>query len=57
MIIKHSNINSYVKIPIKLISVFPRIRMSNQAIQFGEIKERTDYTKELVIYNEGERDV
>lgn len=31
--------------------------MSNQAIQFGEIKERTDYTKELVIYNEGERDV
>ena len=57
MIVKHSNTNAYVKIPIKFISVFPRIKISHQVLQFGEIKERTDYTKELMIHNEGERDV
>ena len=54
---KHSNTNAFVKIPIKFISVFPRVRISHQVLQFGEIKERTDYTRELMIHNEGKRDV
>jgi hypothetical protein len=55
--VKHSSTNAFVKIPIKFISVFPRVRISHQVLQFGEIKERTDYTRELTIHNEGERDV
>jgi hypothetical protein len=57
LIIKISSSKSYVKVPIKFISVFPRIKISESVIEFGDIKERVDNVREITIQNEGERDI
>ena len=40
-----------MKVPIKFISVFPRVKVSDSVVQFGDIKERTDNVKEISIQN------
>ncbi len=52
-----SHSKNYVKVPIKFISVFPRLKVSSTVVEFGEVKERVDNVREITIQNEGERDV
>ena len=47
----------YFKIPIKFISVFPRIKVNNTSIDFGEVRERMDAVRSITVFNEGERDI
>ena len=37
--------------------MFPRLKVSATSLEFGEVKERTSYVKEVTFFNDGERDI
>lgn len=51
LIINSFNCKHAFKIPIKFISVYPRLKINTNLLEFGEVKERTDTVKEIIFQN------